>query len=68
MSTPSSSASHQKLQDLVAAADSLKRQMSEIQALREEVAKAERTYQMAKQRSAVYEAILKSSTFLPSRR
>ena len=51
MSTPSSSASHKKLQDVVAAADSLKRQMSEVQALRKEVAGAERANQMANQRS-----------------
>ena len=68
MSTPSSSASHKKLQDVVAAADSLMRQMSELQALREEVAKAERTNQMAKQQSADQEAILKSSSCLPFRR
>jgi hypothetical protein len=68
MSTPSSSASHKKLQDVVAAADSLTRQMSELHALREEVAKSERSNQMAKQQSAAYEAILKSSSFLPFRR
>ena len=68
MSTPSSSASHKKLQDVVAAADRLKRQMSELQALREEVAKAVRSNRMAKQQSAAYEAILKSSSFLPFRR
>ena len=68
MSTSSSSDSPQKLQDLVAAADSLMRQMSELQALRKEVAKSERALQMAKQPTAAHDAILKSSTFLPFRR
>jgi hypothetical protein len=68
MSTPSSSASHKKLQDVVAAADSLMRQLSELQALREEVDRVERTNQMAKRQSADQEAILKSSNCLPFRR
>jgi len=41
MSKPSSSVSHKKLQDVIAAADAMKRQMSELQALREEVDRAE---------------------------
>jgi hypothetical protein len=44
MSKPSSSVSHKKLQDVVTAADGMKRQMNELQALREEVDRAEALY------------------------
>jgi len=44
MSKPSSSVSHKKLQDVVTAADGMKRQMNELHALREEVDRAEALY------------------------
>ena len=53
MSTPSSSVSRKKFQHVVAAVDSLKRQMSELQGLREEVARAEALH-ISERRSGDY--------------